>query len=387
MIATLAGCDKDSPVRGHTALVRCDGPRAGAWALVSLLVLALVLPARADEFGSAVYVRSDSDHTTVVSPRVRASADVAPDTNVGVVYGVDVWSSASIDIRAAASRVVSEQRDEIDASASHDFGDVSLGAAYRWSKENDYLSNAGSLSLAYDFADNAATLSASVFVAADAVGRSGDPAFDRPLSSTGGRAGLTQVIDPKTLVQLSYDLSYFDGYQASPYRFVPLGGAAGCAGRAPLCVPERVPVTRLRHAPVVRVQRALGATTSVGLSYRFYVDDWGLRSHTIEARFGWLVAHDAQLSLRYRFYAQGAAEFYRARYALPSAEFVTVDRELSPLTIQRAGVDYAHAFDLGDSTLLDAGLALGVNFYRYADFPGLDHVTALEVSASLGLRL
>jgi hypothetical protein len=372
----------DSADSGHTALVRSGSSWIGATALA----LALSMQpgtARADEFGSAVYVRSDSDHTTVISPRVRAKADLQPGTNLEVVYGVDVWTSASIDIRAAASHVVSEQRDEIDANVTHDMDDVTIGAGYRWSKENDYLSNSGSASVAYNFADNAATLALSAYVSADSVGRSGDPSFDKGLTSIGSRLGFTQVIDPSTVLQLSYDLAYLDGYQASPYRYVPIGGGVSCATLAPMCVPERDPGTRLRHALVARIRRALGSVVSVGLGYRFYRDDWSVQSHTLEAQLGWLVGEDSQLGLRYRFYVQSAAEFYHAQYPLmPAPEFVTIDRELSPLGIHRIGAEYEQGFHLDTNTLLKGVLALGVNFYHYDDFPGLDNVRALELSVA-----
>jgi uncharacterized protein DUF3570 len=343
---------------------------------------------RADEVGTGLYIRTDSDHTTVISPRVRAKGQFDPETSLEVVYAVDVWTSASIDIRAAASHVVSEQRDEIDANFSHALGDVTLAAGYRWSKENDYLSNSGNASLAYNFADNAATLSVSGWVSQDAVGRSGYPSFDESLSSFGGKVGFTQVLDTKSLLQLSYDLAYLDGYQASPYRFVPIGGMGACANVAPMCVPERNPEKRLRHAPVVRVRRAFGDNISLGVGYRFYLDDWSLHSHTIEADFAWLPDAESQLGLRYRFYVQSAAEFYKPHYApTDNLEFVTIDRELSALSIHRIGADYERGFMLGNDTVLRASIGAGVNLYKYDDFPGLKNVTALEVSAALALQL
>jgi hypothetical protein len=352
------------------------------------LIVCAPSSSRADEVGSGLYIRTDSDHTTVISPRIRAKGQLDPDTSLEVVYAVDVWTSASIDIRAAASRVVSEQRDEIDVNASHALGDVTLGAGYRWSKENDYLSNSGSASLAYNFADNAATLAVSGYVSADAVGRSGYPTFDESLSSFGGRLGFTQVIDTKSLLQLSYDLAYLDGYQASPYRFVPIGGGGVCANVAPMCVPERDPQKRIRHALFARARRAFGDSTSLGLGYRFYLDDWSLHSHTLEADLSWLPAADSQLALRYRFYVQSATEFYQAHYApTDDLQFVTIDRELSPLSIHRIGAEFEHSFDLGTGTVLKASVAAGVNLYKYDDFPGLDHVTALELSTAVLLQL
>ncbi len=342
----------------------------------------------ADEIGSALYIRTDTDHTTVISPHARAKHDFGGGTSVDVSYGADVWTSASIDIRTAASQVVMEQRDEVDVGVSHEFPDVTVGAGYRFSKENDYESHAGSASFSYNFADNAATLAASAFVSADTVGRSGDPLFKRPLDSVGGRLGFTQVLDTKTVLQASYDLAYFNGYQSSPYRYVGIGGDGNCHGTAPMCVPEREPGTRLRHALVGRVRRAFGDDFSAGLSYRLYLDSWGILSHTIEAEVSWLAGESSEIAFRYRFYTQGDTKFYKPIYQLTDdLRYVTIDRELSAMGINRFGLDLTHTFPLGDDVNLKGLFSPGIDLYSYKHFYGLKHVTAYELSFAAVLQL
>src|SRR5690242_122617 len=122
-------------------------PRRGVG--TGLLVLACVLSpraSRADQLSSAIYVRSDSDETTVVAPRLHAQLPLEETTNLNFTYAVDVWTSASIDIMTSASKVpVTEQRDEIDVAVDHAFDDITLSGSYRYSTEPDYLSNGGSL--------------------------------------------------------------------------------------------------------------------------------------------------------------------------------------------------------------------------------------------------
>jgi hypothetical protein len=358
---------------------------------LGLGVLALcLLPAagHADEIGSGLYIRTDTDHTTVISPHARAKGDVASGTSVDVTYSADIWSSASIDIRTAASKLVMEQRDELDLGVSHEFPDVTVGGGYRFSKENDYESHSGSGSVSYNFADNAATLAASAFVSGDTVGRSGDPRFSRALTSVGTKLSFTQVLDPKMLVQVSYDLAYFNGYQASPYRYVGIGGDGNCHGTAPECVPEREPDKRMRHALVGRIRRAFGDDFSAGMSYRFYLDDWGITSHTIEAKLAWLPAEASEIAFRYRFYVQTDTKFYKPVYQLTDdLKYVTIDRELSAMGINRVGLDFDHLFELSNATTLKGVLSTGADFYHYNHFPGLKKVTALEVSLAAVLQL
>src|SRR5262245_29883013 len=149
---------------------------------IGLLVLVCALWARtghADELASAVYVRTDSDDTLVVAPRLHAQLPIEEDTNLNFTYTVDVWTSASIDIMTSASKVpVTDQRDELDFAIDHAFDDVTLSASYRYSTEPDYKSHGGSLGLSYDFAEHNATFGAGLSASSDSVGRAGDPSFD-----------------------------------------------------------------------------------------------------------------------------------------------------------------------------------------------------------------
>src|ERR1044071_851597 len=132
--------------------------------------------AHADELSTAVYLRTDSDETLVVAPRLHAQLPLGEATNLDFTYAVDVWTSASIDIMTSASKVpVTEQRDEIDVGVAHELGDITLSGGYRYSTEPDYVSHGGSLGLSYDFAENNATVGAGLSGSRDSVGKAGDP--------------------------------------------------------------------------------------------------------------------------------------------------------------------------------------------------------------------
>lgn len=337
--------------------------------------------ARADQAASALYVRTDSDQTTVISPRARAQKRFGDSSQVDVSYAADIWTSASIDIRTSASvRPVTEQRDELDLGLSHDWDDLHLRTGYRFSTEHDYTSHGVTLGAGLDLAQNAATLDLNLHAIGDTVGQSGNPSFARALTTLDAALTYTQVLDPLMFMQLTYELANNRGYQSSPYRYVGVGGTGmGCVG-ASLCLPERVPSLRTRHAFALLVRRALSDTFSVGLNYRFYVDDWSLSSHTALLDVGVNVAQHTLLSLRYRFYTQGAVSFYQLRYAtLGVDEYRTRDRELSQLTYHRVGAELERSFPVGEGKL-SANLSLSGNFYKYAAFVGLDTISALELS-------
>lgn len=336
---------------------------------------------------SALYGRADTNATTVWAPRERIAASFADTAGIESAVALDVWTGASIDVVTAATHAIHEVRKEVTAGAFYEFANAGLSGGYRYSTENDYWSHGGVGSLSFDMASNNTTLALSGFGSRDIVGRAGDPGFKKPQSSGGGRLSLTQVLDTKTLLQISWETARVAGYQASPYRYVAIGGQGTCAGSAPLCVPEMVPDQRIRSAAVLRGRRALGGRVSVGLDYRFYFDDWGLLSHTFTPDLVWLVTEHGSLNLSYRYYTQSEADFYRPRYVSPGAitGYVTRDRELSALYSHRLGLGVTRDFPIGADTSLKLSLRAGVTRYVYLAFVGLHSVDALEGTLLLSL--
>jgi hypothetical protein len=361
-----------------------------AFALTLAGTLSFIPDARANEGTAAIFVRGDTDATTVISPHVGVRARFNEDrTTADVGYTADIWTSASIDIRTAATKPVTEQRDQIDAAVNHEFDDVSIGGSYYFSGENDYWSHGVGVRSTQDLPNGTTTLEESFRFAHDTVGRSGDDEFSRPLSTYGLRLVMTQILSGKALVQGVWEGAYRQGFQSSPYRFVGLGGDGQCGGTAALCVPEAHPDTRIRNAFVLRGRYALSSDTSAGIGYRLYFDDWGVTAHTAGAQIAWLPLEDATLTLRYRFYTQSAAAFYRSTYPEPAGglRYATRDRELSPMFSNRLALSFDKRFELGEDIGLRLAVALGGTVFVYQDFVGLSEIFAGDATLSVSLEL
>jgi hypothetical protein len=339
---------------------------------------------------SALYARRDTNDTTVWAPRLRAAATLGESAGIEAAYSLDSWTGASIDVVTAATDAVHEIRHEITAGAYYELTDATLSGGYRYSTENDYWSNGGVASAAFDLAENNTTIAVSLFGSSDVVGRSGDDGFRRDQKSVGGRVSLTQVLDLRSIVALSFETTRVSGFQSSPYRFVAVGGDGTCAGSAALCIPESHPGLRHRSAILGRARRALGQNASLGLEYRYYFDDWGVQSHTLTPDLSWMPGEHDLINLGLRYYTQSDADFYRARYLSLDAttRYVTRDRELSALYSYRLSFSYEHGFVLTDdgSMELEAAFRGGVTRYHYQAFVGLDSVDAIEGSFMLALQ-
>jgi hypothetical protein len=338
---------------------------------------------------AAFYMRSDTDDTVVYAPRVHAGARLGESVGLDATYSMDSWTGASIDVVAAATSAIHELRHEVNAGASYEAKNVSLSGSYRYSTENDYWSNGGVGTLSIDMFEKNTTLALSAFGAKDIVGRAGDAAFRRPQDSIGGRLTLTQILDTKMLLTASVETLRIAGYQASPYRWVGIEGFGLCAHTTQNCLPESHPHERIRTAISGRLRRAFGSRVSMGVDFRYYFDDWGLRSDTAGSDLAVLIGERGTLTFAYRFYIQGEADFYQPYYtqSAEQLDYFTRDRKLSKFRSNRVGLEYSHGFALGEEggALFELGGRAGVSRIKYEEFIGLSAVDVLELTGMLGL--
>jgi len=364
------------------------------WMLCTL-VLGAAAPASAQVIaGSSVYVRQDTDKTTVIAPRWHVGAPVADTTRVDFVYTADVWSSASIDIRTSASkRKVTEQRDEINTTLTQEFSDLSLSGTYRYSHEYDYQSHGGTLSGSYAMAEKSTTLDFRLGATFDAVGRAGDQNFDKSVRNLNVRLGLTQLIDQNTFAQVVYEIMDSNGFNSSAYRYIGFGSPNGlCSSPDKMyCVPERNPNDRLKHAVAVNFRRALGESFSLGLGYRFYLDSWAVASHTGTVELSWMASSDLLLALRYRFYTQGSAKHYKKMFEYTDAQQMPAfsnDKELSAFMSHRVALDIEKEVELDErGHKLSLVLSIAPSFFLYSNYAPLSSITAIETTLATVFRL
>jgi hypothetical protein len=337
---------------------------------------------------STVYVRQDTDATRIISPSVDVSGQ-SGDVTAQAGFAIDAWTGASIDVISAATKAIHEVRQEATTGLGYDHGELRLSASYRFSHEPDYVSHGVKLGVEHDFARKNTTVGVDLLASDDTVGRSGDPGFAQPLRTLGGRASITQVLGTETLAQLAWETTVLDGYLASPYRFVPIGGAGTCASGAIYCVPELVPSDRVRSALFARGRRALSDEVSLGLEYRFYFDSWGVMSHALQPDLGWHMSDEDQLDVRVRYYTQGDADFYRPRYAtfMAGGGYLSRDRKLSAFYSGEVGLEYAHRFALDDNeTVIVVGARGATSAYDYLDYVGLSSVWAFELTGLFAIE-
>ncbi len=155
--------------------------------------------------------------------------------------------------------------------------------------------------------------------------------------------GVTQVINRSTVVHLNYTYSDVSDYQTDPFKMLSVvAPVTGDLRDTDSYLYESRPDARTKHVFFGRVAKHLGRDI-VHLSYRYFTDDWGINSHTLDLTYRWNLGGGKYLKPHLRYYNQAAADFYKG---------FLVDGEALP---GNASADYR----LGDMQAVTYGLTHG----------------------------
>lgn len=311
--------------------------KAGPWTLLAAVclvagVLVGLWPATAQADNRVIvrgnYYREAS--TRVLQPTVDVTVDV-PDERLtlGAGYVLDAISSASIATGTTAvtggDNVFTEIRHETNVNASSRLGDWGLGAFFRYSTETDYISRSIGAGASRDLLARTVTLSLNYAYNFDRFYRiinafgarlpwcSGNVPVEECQGGGRGRghnltqvhyiaAGYSHVVHKTVLTQLTTEVAHVRGPQDNPYRGMQILGVTS----------ETHPLSRTRLALAGSVRWIVPkAHMVVEPRYRFNVDTWQIRAHAPEIRLHFRVFDHVRLRLRYRYYQQTEAFFWR----------------------------------------------------------------------------
>lgn len=130
---------------------------------------------------------------------------------------------------------------------------------------------------------------------------------------------------------------------------------------------ERLPDSRFKVAVGGRLNWYLNETFTVRTFYRYYFDDWGIKSHTASIELPIKVSDKFTLYPSYRFYNQTAADyFYSYETALSTNEFYTSDYDLSEYSANQFGFGASYTDIFTKMHIWKFGLkSIDLKFYKY----------------------
>jgi hypothetical protein len=315
--------------------------------------------------------------TRVVAPTANASLVTPSGVRFDATYLVDAITSASLATGVRSDVSFTEVRNDVSAGAGYeiDFGSAQLDLSLqgRFSKEPDYLSRGLGLSGAWSINERTTTLRLNGYFLHDEVSKIDRmaPAED-PTDLMATKAvpigtfdalslglALDQVLSPTTIATIGYDAALLEGFQANAYRNVKFADGGGGA--------ENHPETRIRNAYYVWLGQYVMATHSaLRVGYRLYRDSWSILAHAPELRFHQEFGPYVELRLRYRYYTQTPAYFFREKGNLRADRYITDDPKMSRFHNQTIGTKLRVALDFLAFTPLDfahrAVLDFGVEY-------------------------
>ncbi|MBT3425918.1 MAG: DUF3570 domain-containing protein [Gammaproteobacteria bacterium] len=319
--------------------------KVSPWIALSSAALALpafsAAPPDQIQFGlkTTAYRESDQDSGTVL-----AGSDQRYDINVNQFYlitpvgrnwsfavdlshesmsGASPWgtlAAVGADSQLVMSgATIEEARNELSLGATRYFERSSFAVSLTRSKENDYEADALAVNAEWDFNDKLSTLALGLSYSSDELEPTDALMFGRVSSETKQSRSLslgwTQVLSRSSVLQSGFSITDHRGYLSDPYKLRDIR-----------------PDQRLETAINVRYRHFIEpVNSSLHLDYRFYRDDFGIRSHTLRGAWYQNLTSQFQLIPSMRYYSQNQADFYVAgdNYGLADTVFQSSDYRLS----------------------------------------------------------
>ncbi len=313
-----------------------------------------VLFAEGEQLGYTTYYFSDSGGNSVVTTSFNLAKRILKKTVFLLDLEVDNVTVPAITAVTGATRPRRQSNKPFKKTRGQAIVGLEQGIdantslavnAYR-SQEVDYVSNSLIGSLTHDMFQQNTTLTLRGQFIADKVGKILDDGklVNQDKTSYWGMASLRQLLSPTTVLNLSYDGIYLKGFLSDPYREVKVFDA----NNRFIMVEEHHPDNRLRQAVTAKLNQAIPAIkASITGNYRYYWDDWGVKSHTAEIQFNKYVLDDLITRFHYRYYFQDKADFYQDHYTTdyyPGKGFLTSDYKLQRFFSNNFGISLTLLF-------------------------------------------
>lgn len=233
--------------------------------------------------------------------------------------GIDHYTSASsdkVDLKANSSASHADTRiyPSLNWTMENVVKGIAVSAGVSFSTEFDYQSFGFNLGLSKKSKDKNAEFSAKFQAYLDKVKlilptelRAGPFQEKNDYNSTGrnsysGSLSWSQVINPRLQLAVIADFIHQTGYLSMPFYRVYFADAS--------VHQEKLPDSRTKIPIGIRANYFLGDNIIIRTYYRYYTDNWGLRSHTSNLEVPVKINPFFSISPFYRFYQQSSIKYF-----------------------------------------------------------------------------
>lgn len=206
----------------------------------------------------------------------------------------DSISGASPAYHTEALTAMKDFRRAVDTSLTRYLPNGTVTVGLNHSGENDYISRGVSLLATRATEDKNTTWTAGVGLNRDVINPSNRIVFNETKHVTDFILGVTQVLSMNDIVQFNLGSFKGRGYFSDPYKIY-----------------DERPRNRSHETLLARWNHHFSDLNGTSrLAYRYYTDNWGIRSHTFDAEWVQAFGEGWRVAPALRFYTQTAANFY-----------------------------------------------------------------------------
>lgn len=300
--------------------------------------------------GGQVVDNSGREEDHVIEPMVFIEHQIKEDTAISGQLTFDAWTAASdtkIDSYTGASGgdgIKNQARISANLGARQEKGKWSYGANFGFSTEYDYQSINGSVNISRSFAEDNFTLGFGLQYYMDQLSAFTDisnpsqaqitTGLDRKILASSITA--SQILSPIDIIQFDATFARSTGFLESTANTVRVNGVRAV---------EQLPDSRSRYALSTKYVRALGESSALNLSYRYYFDQWDVSSHTTRAAYLFDLNEDEDfIELFVRHHYQDKVEYFSDNFS-SAQTFMTSDSDMNEFTSYEGGIYLNQNYD------------------------------------------
>lgn len=248
--------------------------------------------------------------------------------------GIDTYTSASsdkIDPSTISSASSGDQRvyPSLTWSRLNGAKGTTIGADFSVSSEYDYLSIGGGINASKNTKDKSREVGIKLQTYRDFVTmiypielRQGRTTGTEPRNTYSATFSYSQIVNTRLQVLFLLDLAYQKGFLSLPFNRIHFADNTVDL--------EKLPGSRVKYPVSVRANYFVGDIFVIRGFYRYYQDDWGLKSNTTELEVAVKITPFISISPFYRYYNQSSVNYFSGFGQHSKTEsFYTSDYDLS----------------------------------------------------------
>ena len=193
---------------------------------------------------------------------------------------------------------IEDTRTDVSVTTRYYYDRGNAGFNYTRSKEDDYDSDAIALDATLNSTDGLTTYSAAFSASADELeptqGTTPTNTLKDEKDIRSAWVGVSRIVSKRAILRFGLGYTYRDGFLTDPYKLAD----------------QRPDQRREWTVSGGYRQFFLNANAALHTDYRYFDDDWGVRSHTLDLAWHQNLGATTQLIPYLRYYSQGEADFF-----------------------------------------------------------------------------